>query len=463
MKQRTSLILFTGLVSASAWGQDVNVYGLSMAQLWKEDTPGVSKSTFAPLTQFLGVDATKLGNENLSLHLFGWGKLDTADSSSPLLSEPKSAGDLSFGYLQYRFSQANAEIKAGRFTINQGVGLEQVDGISARTDLKGGFTLSMFGGKPVLYKSQDPKQQADYDFQRDLIFGTRLGYRISRVGEVGLSFLQDGTSPGRSLSETAPVDFTRKQMAADLRVAPISMFVLSGRTVWSLSDHSLKTDGSDSSKIAEHDYTLSVQAMPQLRIAGNYVERNFRAYYAGTNLPSLFRQDEKGRFRAQGASVTYVFTPSWELVADYRQTRRELTGDSHRFGGDLRWTSEKQGFKSGVGYHRITTAGVMPVDRLVPYFTWSHDEARAWVMYEKARFSASLDAIHLRFDDKENPNLNGKSSATEVVASAGYRTSPEFKVSADFSYGADALFKKEARGLLRAEYRFGLGGKGGSK
>lgn len=463
MKQQIRLVLFTGLVGASAWGQDVNVYGVSMAQLWKEDTPGFSKSSYAPLTQFLGVDATHLGDEHLSLHLFGWGKVDLSDSSFPGPNAPKSGGDLSFGYLQYRFAQSNAEVKAGRFTINQGIGLEQVDGVSARTDLVGGFTVSAFGGRPVLYKPQDPQTQSDYDYQRDVIFGTRLGYRIARMGELGVSYLQDGTSPGRSLSTADPVDFTRKQMAADLRLAPVSMFVLTGRTVWSLADHSTKAADADTSKIAEHNYSVLFQAMPELRFVGDYAERNFRAYYAGTNMPSLFRQDEKGRFKSQGLQAVYGTASAWELVADYKQTHRELTGDSRKFGGDFRYSLEKLGLRTGLGVHRVTADDVPSVDRLVPVYTWSHSEYRAWAMYEKAKFTASLDGIYLRFDSKDNPNLNGRSSTSEWVASAGYQALQDLKVSADFSYGADAWFKKETRGLIRAEYRFGLGSKGGSK
>ncbi len=100
---------------------------------------GLQWATFAPATQFLGLDVTNVGRDGLSLHLFGWGRADLADQSLP---ESKTSGELTYGYVRYRFQQANAELKAGRFTVNQGVAIEQVDGVSAQADLRGGFTIS---------------------------------------------------------------------------------------------------------------------------------------------------------------------------------------------------------------------------------------------------------------------------------------------------------------------------------
>ena len=109
MRRRASVAVLSALMASGAWGQEVSVYGTTMAQMWKAGTPGFEKATFTPLTQFLGIDATNLGTERLSLHLFGWGRTDLADQSVP---GGKSAGDLTYGYLQYRFAEANAEIKA---------------------------------------------------------------------------------------------------------------------------------------------------------------------------------------------------------------------------------------------------------------------------------------------------------------------------------------------------------------
>jgi hypothetical protein len=160
MKRQSYVALLATLMSATAWGQDVSFYGTTMAQMWKSETPGFDKASYAPATQFLGIDATKLGSDNLSLHLFGWGQFDMADPSF-YDGTSNSRGYLSYGYLQYQFAQANAEMKAGRIMVNQSTGFEQVDGVSVRTDLRNGFSVSAFGGVPVHYKTVDSASQAN--------------------------------------------------------------------------------------------------------------------------------------------------------------------------------------------------------------------------------------------------------------------------------------------------------------
>ena len=60
MNRRTHVALVATLMTAAAWGQEVSVYGTTMAQVWKDEVPGFDQKTFTPATQFLGIDATKL-------------------------------------------------------------------------------------------------------------------------------------------------------------------------------------------------------------------------------------------------------------------------------------------------------------------------------------------------------------------------------------------------------------------
>ena len=461
MTLRTYGTLLATLVAATAWGQEVSVYGTTLAQVWKQDTPGFEKATYAPATQFLGIDANNLYKDGLSLHLFGWGRADMANSTRQI---GMPGGDLAYGYLRYRFNQANAELKAGRFTINQGVGIEQVDGISGRADLRGGFTVSFFGGKPVLYKRGDAAAQKDYEFQRDFIFGGRVGLRVPKLGEFGLSLLQDGTKAAKDLPLPSAVDYTRKQAGLDVRISPNSTFDFSGRTVYDLASH-LDTPGAPSnrSRLAENDYPLSVKLAPLVAMTGNYTERNFQAYFAGTNLPSLFRQIEKDKHRAYGGSLIFGSAASVQVVADYRNIRRETLGDAKRFGGEFRMNLPEQKIQAGFGFHRMAAFNVPVVGGLIPSYGLSHREVRAWVMVEQGRLSASLDAIHQSYDDPFNPNLNAEKAASEVVASLGVQATSNLKISGDVSYGVNPDFKKDVRGLLRAEFRFAMGSKGGSK
>lgn len=459
MKRCVHVALLATLVSAAGWAQEVNVYSTTMAQMWKQETPGFDKATYTPATQFLGIDATKLGSDALSLHLFGWGLTDLADQSNP---NGKSGGYLTYGYLQYQFPQANAELKAGRFMINQGGGIEHVDGVSARADLRGGFTISAFGGRPVRFTSVlDPDAKNDYEFQRDFIFGTRLGYRIPKVGEIGISYLQDGSTAAKDLPIPSPVDYSRKQLGFDIKLAPAASVDFSGRTLFDIASHPDTPSLEKPSKIAEHDYNLAVKLSNSVSVTGAYTERNFFAYFAGSNLKSLFNQDEKGKFRAVGGSVIVGSAASVEVVADFRRTHRDSYGDANRFGADVRWNLSSQKLMTGFGYHKVSADDAPVKDTVGPLYGLSHGELRAWTMIQKGLLSASLDGIFYNFDDKTNLNLGGQSSIYQIVGSLGYQATPNLKVSGDLSYGDDALFKKQVMGLLRVEYRFTS--KGGRK
>ena len=463
MKRCMHVALLATLVSAAGWAQEVNVYSTTMAQVWKQETPGFEKYTSSPVTQFIGIDATKLGTDALSLHLYGWGMADLADQSSP---NGKSGGYLTSGYLQYQFPQANAEIKAGRFIVTQGGGMEHVDGVSARADLRGGFTISAFGGRPVRFTSVlDPDAKNDYEFQHDLIFGTRLSYRIPKTGEIGISYLQDGSTAAKDLPIPSLVDYSRKQLGVDIRLSPHAAVDFSGRTLFDMASHP-DTPASvleKPSKIAEHDYTLSVKVAGAVSVTGTFVERNFFAYFAGSNLKSLFRQDEKDKFRSFGGSVVWGSASDLQVIADFRQTKRESYGDASRFGADVRWNLSNLKIMSGFGYHHVNADDAPLVGTHTPTYGMSHGEIRAWAMYQKGLMSASLDGIFFNFDDKKNPNLNGQGSIYQVVGSLGYQATTNLKISGDISYGDDALFKKQVMGLLRVEYRFTSAGKGGRK
>ena len=201
MNSRSHVALVAALAAVPVMAQDVNVTSTTVLQSWKESPPGFEKEQMTPVTELLRVDATKLGTEQLSLHLYGWGQRDLSAPSG--FENPRTGGHLSYAYLDYHFDRANAEIKAGRFSVNQGGAYEMVDGVFARADLKGGFALSAFGGVPVLFRPLDPVRATDYAFQRDLIFGTRLSLRLPRMGEVG-GVLPGGRHPGRQEPRRPP-------------------------------------------------------------------------------------------------------------------------------------------------------------------------------------------------------------------------------------------------------------------
>lgn len=455
MRRRSSVALLATLIAATAAAQDVSVTSTSIAQVWKGETPGGETSTYAPFTQFLGIDATKLKYDGLSLHIFGWGRADLSDQSRYYPDEKKADGELTYGYVRYRFAQANAEVKAGRFAAYDTGSAEQVDGVSARTDLANGFTVSGFFGKPVLYKTVDPVSQQDYDYQRNVIFGTRLGWRMPKVGEIGLSYLMDGSEAPEDLDLPSVADFTRRQVGLDLRIAPSPVFSLSGRTLWDVAKRAEPAPGAEEpSKIAEHDYGIAFNLPKSFGLSFNYIQRNFFAYFAGTNLPSLFRRDEKDKFDAFGGAITWAASANWFFQADYKQTKRETFGDTNRYGGEVRWNPKDTKITTGASAHYVEPTEVYLVDRTSPDKSLKHAEGRAWIMYAQGKLSYAFDAIVMRYSGS-NPYTYGAQWVGEAVGSVGYQVSPNLRVSGDLSFGKTPVSDKDVRGLIRCDYRFG--------
>jgi hypothetical protein len=461
MKLLVNLALVAALAGTPAFAQDVSAYSTTILQNWKQDVPGLNQGTLTPATEFLGIDVNRMDGGALSLHLYGWGMVDLADQSSVYGT---TNGDLTYGYLEYNFNQANAELKAGRFTVNAGVGNEIVDGAYARTDLRCGFTVSAFFGTPVVYKNLAYQSQATVGAQQNLIFGGRLAWHAASVGTIGVDLTEDGTSPGSPSPAGAPaVDYTRRLVGADVKLDGLAAWLdLSGRTVFDTAPRVSPGPDANSSRIAEDDYTATFKVATNLSLAGTFVERNLFAYYAGSTLPNLFDPNEQGMFKATGAKVTWLPVANLQVVGDVRRTDREAYGSATRAGGDVRYNFTDAHVLAGAGYHKVNafTLQAQPAS-LIPSYSLTHSEMRAWAMVQRGPFSASLDGILFHYDDAgANPNLNGHSHETAVVGSVGYQVKDSMKVSGDLTVGDTPLFQKEVMGLVRFEYRFGVAGKG---
>jgi hypothetical protein len=244
----------------------------------------------------------------------------------------------------------------------------------------------------------------------------------------------------------------RQLAGADIWLAPLPILELNGRTAYNTV----------TSSVAEHDYTLSLKPASTVTVTGSFAERRMKGLYSGTNLTQLFAPLADDKVRTYGGSVTLAVAKPLELVADYRHTKRDSYGSSDRYGVEARATLDQK-VKCGIGYHRVQAADVTVA--VTPPFTYglSHHEIRGWVSGTMDKYTASLDAIGHIYDDKNNPNLYGKSSAYELIASVGYRLHPNLALSGDVSYGANPLYTDEFKGLVRAEFNLSATGKGGSK
>jgi hypothetical protein len=283
---------------------------------------------------------------------------------------------------------------------------------------------------------------------------------MPKVGELGVSYLQDGTEAAKDLTVPQPIDYTRKQVGVDLALVPGTVFALRGRTIFDVASHVDAAPGVDRSNIAEHDYTATVRMGSQWVLAGNWAERNYYAYFAGTNLPSLFKPNDNDKFQGWGGNLTWNSAGALQIVLDYRHMDRQTYGITDRTGGEVRWSTGERALMIGGGLHFVNAPETLNVDGTAPAKSLSHKEGRIWVMGTKGKFTGSLDGI-VQVYEEGNRYLAGLTSVYEVIASLGYQASTNLKVSGDLSYGSTPESKNETRGLLKAEYRFGFGKKGG--
>jgi hypothetical protein len=420
---RLLVLALVSLSPAIAGASDVRIGGTSLFRFEQSAFPGFAKETVIPATQFLGVDLDKIGDSNLSLHLYGWERLDLSGRST---DEKDNDGDFTYGYLSYRFSKANGEIKAGRFFINEGVAAEQIDGLKVRTDLNHGFTLSMFGGAPVKL-DRDKKSKGDW------IAGGRGSYRLDGVFELGVSGLHEGNV---TLDPAGGPKSDRQLLGGDIWLSPHRTVELNGHTFYNAVTHG----------IAEHSYYLSIKPHKTLSFSGMYNEERFRNYFTYTNFRSLFNPDNGGELRAYGGGIAWTVVPSLEISADYRRYNRfsnvvtDSNGNSNRYGGEVRLTLLDNKVRSGLSYHRSDSASSFN----------SYHEGRGYLLYAGSRFSASVDGIVQLYENR----IFNKKRSYEVIGSAGVRLLSDLVLSGDVSYGQNPQVDEELRGVVRLTFNY---------
>lgn len=422
-------LAFVSLFPSLACTTDLGLSSTTLFRFEQRAFPGFARETAAPATQFLRVDLDKIGDGNLSLHVYGWKRVDLADRST---NERPNDGDLAYGYLNYRFPTANAEIKAGRFFIREGVAAEQIDGVSARADLRKGFTLALFGGAPVKL-DLNTKNKGDY------IAGGRGSYRLKGIMELGVSGLHES---GVTLNTAGNTKDNRQLVGGDIWLSPRRFIELNGHTFYNSA-----TGG-----IAEHSYLLTIKPSRTFSVSGLYNEQRFNNYFTYSNIRSLFNPDNGGEVKSYGGSIGWAIAAPAEITADYRHFNRtsmvssDNNGNSDRYGVDTRLTLLDKKLRSGLAYHRSDGANGFN----------SYNEVRGYCLYDTGRHVTSIDAIAQFY---RNGIFNRK-EAFELVASSGYRILQDLLLSGEIGYSQNPQYSDDIRGVLKLTYNYAYTGKG---
>jgi len=409
-----------------------SVDSTTIVRFEQRDAAGARRDT-APITQFLGLDLDEL-TSGLSLHFYGWGRADLAEKS---FNSDRWGGSLTYGYLQYRPGKANADVRVGRFFVYEGVVNEQVDGLSAHTDLPFGFGLSAFGGATVHTANLVGENT---DGKGNSLFGGRLNYRYRGMLELGFSGVYESTAPTLS----SHLGGNHRIVGGDVWLSPLSMVELAGHTSYN----------AETSQVAEHSYLLNVRPLQDLTLSGRYDEERDRSYFYAWTLFSGVALDPGAKSRSFGASVSYRLKKG-ELSADYRHYKRDR-GNADRYGGDAKLTLLDNKVRTGVGYHYLRASDAFAISGTE---SASYHTVRGYVMGDTASYFGALDATAYIFSKK----VFNEKSTWETTASAGWHITPALALSGDVSYGRNVEFTEEVRGVVRLTYNMTYSAKGGSK
>jgi opacity protein-like surface antigen len=437
--KKTCCILFCAASLADplsgASAADVTVDSSTMLSVGQRENTGSSKESLLPATQFLGLTAEKLADGNLSLHFYGWGRADLADNS---YDSSKTAGSLTYAYLQYRFRQANANIRVGRMFVREGIVNEQIDGASVRTDLPMGFGLSAFGGASVHTTHLFGETS---DGKGDTLFGGRGNYRYKGLFEIGISGVYESAAPTLVTHPTAEY----RRVGGDIWITPVKTVDIIGH-----SSYNPETE-----KFAEHSYLLNYKPIQKMVLTGEFNRYNEQSYLYAWTMFSAATLNPNYKSSSIGLSASYEINNNLEITSDYKHYSRDF-GSADRFGGNVRVNFKDNTIRSGIGYHYLDAGQDFAIGTNP---SASYHELRCYVMRDSKSYFAAIDILGDFFREK----IYNKSSAWETTASLGYHFNPALALSGDLVYGRNPQFIEEAKALLRLTYNTTFTGIGGKK
>ncbi len=414
------LCLFALLcIPLQAVAMEISFQSDSLIQAFERDTTKDDNTAVIPLHEYMRFDGGNREEPGLTFHLYGWARLDLADSQ---YFEDTTDSELFYGYLEYSHELASFNARLGRQYVFEGVANEVVDGLRLSSDLGKYFSGSFYAGLPAALASDNSRDG-------DSIYGWRLVNHLPGYYDIGVSY-KNLTSDSDDSEEMAGVDMSL--------YLPFNI-TLSGSSSLNLLNASW----------AEHSYELSIPAGPLL--IRPYVQKfSYEDYFGtGTNSANPFRflANSNEELLVLGTDLTLPVGERWTLVGKGKNYDYETLEDgSQYFSLQATWTGEERGQCGG-------ELGVMSSD------TAQNDYVLFRLFTYWDRLSETLpvsflsgDLVYVSYDQ----SIYGQDSSFFASIGAGkslMENSLKLKLSADFS--SDPYFDQDLRGMLTASYRFG--------
>ena len=405
-----ALLLLITLLPAALFAAELQ--GTSHTYLQSRET--ANNSNLLPLYEYLDLSVRDMGSESLSVHVGGWLGYDLRDDSFGYNKDRGS--DLQYGYVSYRTKSRNAMVNVGRVMVFEGVAAERVDGIYARTDVKGGFGIAAFGGAPVETGTDTPGN--------NVIYGGRVSHQYADLYAIGFSYLKE---------EKNSATF-REEEGIDLWLRPVNKVELTGR-----SSYNANTSG-----WMEHAYYLLLGPFANLRFNTEASWISYGDYFAGATT-NVFRMTPGGplnpneKVTVLGEEVLFALSDRWNLSADYKKYSYDIAGNASYYGAKVTFVMPKS-YRAGLSFHRMDGDAT----------SLQYDEYRIYGSAKIHKVDIAVDLL----DVKYQAAINGVSDAYSATLAAGYELTERLAVGADVEYAKNPEYDKDVRLFMKLNYRF---------
>lgn len=296
----TSFLMFVFVVPGSLLAAEtLTIRSESIVRFMERDTIAETDALVVPAYEYLQIDIGESGESAMTFHANGWGRADLTDND---FFSDQTAGELLYGYLEYRPTDKNLIARLGRQAVFAGVANESIDGIYLDAALASSMNFSIYAGQPVALDSTNGRDG-------DTIYGGRLSMRKSHL-DLGLSYkLIENDS--NDAEEMAGVDYGIK---------------LSNLFIGGLSSYNLITED-----FAEHSFDAVITAEVN-RFRAFYQLFTFEDYFGtGANNANPFRilALTSEELSSYGIEITRGNSESFEVGVKFTRNDYDLEEASH--------------------------------------------------------------------------------------------------------------------------------------
>ncbi len=406
------------LCPSLALATDVSFKSETLLRMMERDTDKGTDKTVLPAYEYVQADLGALGNENLSFHFYGWGRLDLADSA---YYEDTEEGEILYGYLEYADKKANFKARLGRQNVFAGVANEVVDGLHLSSDLGNYLSGSVYAGQPAALDRENGRAG-------DVIYGGRIAHHLSSFYDVGVSYKQI-----KNDSKTA-----EEMLGVDL-----GLYLPYGVSICGYSNRNLETEG-----WGEHSYELRFN-LGDFAIRPYYQMFHYNDQFgtgANAGNPFAFLAASGEKLTIGGGDVIYRGLESWDLGVKFKSYTYDLRNDSSEFYSLLATHHDKAGNQIGA------EVGVMTGDAPENEYTLLRGFFYRTGLPEYLPLDfISGDVVWANYDQ----DIYNKDSSLFVSLGVGQKyldEALEIKLSGDYS--DDPYFDKDVRGMLTLSYAY---------